>query len=101
MGVAARDADIETWWRGVREASDRCNEALTESRRPNSIARYLNLEALSESMTSIEHFREYVGRASALGFTDIVIAWPRPNGPFAGDEKILEDIAAELARERG
>lgn len=101
MGVAARDADADTWWRGVREASDRCNEALAESRRPNSIARYLNLEALSQSMTSIELFREYAGRASALGFTDIVIAWPRPNGPFAGDEKILEEIAADLARERG
>ena len=101
MGVAARDADVEIWWRGVREASDRCNEALTETRRPNSIDRYLNLEALSESMTSIEQFREYAGRAGALGFTDIVIAWPRLDGPFAGDENILEDIAADLARERG
>ena len=40
------------------------------------------------------------GRAGELGFTDVVIAWPRPTGPFAGDEQILEDIAADLARVR-
>ena len=80
--------------------SERFHDALsTAGRSPDSIARYLNLEVLSTSMTSIEHFRDCAGRAGELGFTDVVVAWPRPEGPFAGDEQILEDIAADLARE--
>jgi alkanesulfonate monooxygenase SsuD/methylene tetrahydromethanopterin reductase-like flavin-dependent oxidoreductase (luciferase family) len=96
-GTAGRDSDDATWWKGVREASQTFAEALTHADRPaNSIARYLNLEALSGSLTSVEQFRDHVGRAAELGFTDIVIAWPRADGPFAGDEKILEAIADEL-----
>jgi alkanesulfonate monooxygenase SsuD/methylene tetrahydromethanopterin reductase-like flavin-dependent oxidoreductase (luciferase family) len=101
MGTAARDADAGTWWAGAREASERCHEAMSEAGRPaNSMARYLNLEVLTTSMTSIEQFRDNVGRAAELGYTDVVIAWPRPDGPFAGDEKVLEEIAADRARDR-
>lgn len=98
MGTAGRDAEEEAWWAGAREANERCDDALNAAgRAANSIARYLNLEVLSTSLTSIEHFRHLAGRAGELGFTDVVIAWPRPTGPFAGDEQILEDIAADLA----
>ena len=101
MGTAARDADEEAWWAGAREASERCDDALSAAgRAANSIARYLNLEVLSTSMTSIEHFRDRAGRASELGFTDVVVAWPLPTPPSAGDEHILEDIAADLPRVR-
>jgi hypothetical protein len=65
---------------------------------PPAPRRYLNVEALSSSMTSIEVFRDCVGRAAGLGFTDLVMAWPRPSGPFAGDERFLEDVADELTR---
>ena len=95
-GTAGRDSDDAAWWNGVREASHVFADALARADRPaNSIARYLNLEALSSSLTSVEQFRDHVGRASELAFTDVVIAWPRADGPFAGDEKILEAIAAE------
>jgi hypothetical protein len=101
MGTAGRDAEEEAWWAGAREASERCDDALSAAgRAANSIDRYLNLEVLSTSLTSIEHFRHLAGRAGELGFTDVVIAWPRPAGPFAGNEQILEDIAADLARVR-
>ena len=101
MGTAGRDAEEEAWWAGAREANERCDDALNAAgRAANSIARYLNLEVLSTSLTSIEHFRHLAGRAGELGFTDVVIAWPRPTGPFAGDEQILEDIAADLPRVR-
>jgi alkanesulfonate monooxygenase SsuD/methylene tetrahydromethanopterin reductase-like flavin-dependent oxidoreductase (luciferase family) len=95
-GTAGRDSDDAAWWNGVREASRMFADALARADRPaDSIARYLNLEALSSSLTSVEQFRDHVGRASELAFTDVVSAWPRAAGPFAGDEKILEDIAAE------
>jgi alkanesulfonate monooxygenase SsuD/methylene tetrahydromethanopterin reductase-like flavin-dependent oxidoreductase (luciferase family) len=96
-GTAGRDTDDAAWWNGVREASRVFTDALVRAERPaNSIARYLNLEALSSSLNSVEQFRDYVGRAAELAFTDVVIAWPRADGPFAGDEKILEEVAADL-----
>jgi alkanesulfonate monooxygenase SsuD/methylene tetrahydromethanopterin reductase-like flavin-dependent oxidoreductase (luciferase family) len=95
-GTAGRSSDDAAWWSGVREASQVFGDALARTDRPaDSIARYLNLEALSSSLTSVEQFRDHVGRAAELAFTDVVIAWPRADDPFAGDEKILEAIAAE------
>jgi alkanesulfonate monooxygenase SsuD/methylene tetrahydromethanopterin reductase-like flavin-dependent oxidoreductase (luciferase family) len=96
-GTASRDSDEAAWWDGAGEASRICGDALAGTgRRADSIERYLNLEALSSSLTSVEQFRDQVGRAAELGFTDVVIAWPRSDGPFAGDEKVLEAIADEL-----
>ncbi len=98
-GSAARGAGAAGWWKGVRAATARFDEAgVARARRASSIDRYLNLEALSASMTSIENFRDCVGKARELGFTDVVIAWPRAEEPFAGSEKLLDDIADELAR---
>ena len=39
---------------------------------------------------------EFVDEAGGgeLGFTDVVIHWPRPEGWYAGDEATLEAIAA-------
>ena len=37
-----------------------------------------------------------LGRAAALGYTDAVLAWPRPDGPMAGDPALVEAVAARL-----
>jgi alkanesulfonate monooxygenase SsuD/methylene tetrahydromethanopterin reductase-like flavin-dependent oxidoreductase (luciferase family) len=44
---------------------------------------------------STEALRDAVGRLDGLGFTDLVIPWPRSEGPFAGDVRQLEMVAAE------
>ena len=31
-----------------------------------------------------------------LGFTDVITHWPRPDGPYAGDVRVLETVAATL-----
>jgi hypothetical protein len=31
-----------------------------------------------------------------LGFTDLVVHWPRPGGVYAGDERVLDEVAATL-----
>ena len=38
------------------------------------------------------------GRASELGFTDVVTHWPRPESPYAGDEAVLEAVASTVVR---
>ncbi len=47
--------------------------------------------------SSVEKVRDDVGRAGELGFTDVVLAWPRDSEPFAGDERVLEQVGAELS----
>jgi alkanesulfonate monooxygenase SsuD/methylene tetrahydromethanopterin reductase-like flavin-dependent oxidoreductase (luciferase family) len=97
LGVAERGAEPEAWWAGAREAIERFEQAAADlPTPPPAMPRYLNIEALSSVMTSVGAFRDYVGRAESLGYTDVVIAWPRADGPFAGDERLLDDIADEL-----
>ena len=40
--------------------------------------------------------RDHLGRAAALGFTDVVIAWPRDAEPLRGSEAVLEELGALL-----
>jgi alkanesulfonate monooxygenase SsuD/methylene tetrahydromethanopterin reductase-like flavin-dependent oxidoreductase (luciferase family) len=51
-------------------------------------------------IASPESFRDAAGRFAQLGFTDLVVPWPRSDAPFAGDVGTLELIAAE-ARAQG
>jgi hypothetical protein len=32
-----------------------------------------------------------------LGFTDVIVHWPRPSGVYAGDPAVLDEVAADLA----
>ena len=53
---------------------------------------------LDGGLSSTESFRATVGAYAAIGVTDLVVHWPRPAPPFAGDvatfERILSDFAA-------
>ena len=59
--------------------------------------RYLNLDSAPVySLSSVECFRDAVGRAAELGFTDVVVHWPRHDGSYAGSESVVEQIAADV-----
>jgi hypothetical protein len=42
----------------------------------------------------VDAFVDAVGRATRLGFTDVVTHWPRRASWYAGSESVLETIAA-------
>jgi alkanesulfonate monooxygenase SsuD/methylene tetrahydromethanopterin reductase-like flavin-dependent oxidoreductase (luciferase family) len=96
-----RTDDLDAWWRGVAELADRFDETLAAAGRDRaSVERYISLDAAPVySLTSVEHFAEAAGRARALGFTDTITHWPRPDGWYAGDEAILEQVAATVLPE--
>jgi alkanesulfonate monooxygenase SsuD/methylene tetrahydromethanopterin reductase-like flavin-dependent oxidoreductase (luciferase family) len=50
------------------------------------------------SLGSVAQFEDAVARYRALGFTDVVVPYPRPSEPYAGDPAVLEEIAALLPR---
>ncbi|MEV4311317.1 LLM class flavin-dependent oxidoreductase [Actinocrispum sp. NPDC049592] len=90
--------DVDAWWASLGELTGRMNDTLTaEGRAVGTIDRYLNFDGLPGfTLTGVEHFRDLLGRAEALGFTDVTVPWPRHDGIYAGSEQIVEDIAAEV-----
>ncbi|MDI6101562.1 LLM class flavin-dependent oxidoreductase [Actinoplanes sp. NEAU-A12] len=92
----------EQWWREVAVIRDRFVATLEAAGRPlDTIDRYLNLDSSPiYSMSSVDAFTDAVGRARELGFTDVITHWPRESSWYAGDEKVLDAVAAELPRLR-
>ncbi len=94
-GTTAPDAGQAAWWRGVGDVAATFDEALADAGRSASgVGRYLNLDSGAVfSLSSAAAFQDAVGRAGELGFTDVVTHWPRESGPYAGDVRVLEQVA--------
>lgn len=93
--------DNEEWWRGVGALSEKFDRALDEvGRDPAGVRRYLSLDAGPVySLTSVDTFTDAAQRAWKLGFTDIVVHWPRATDPYCGQETVLERVAEEVLAE--
>jgi hypothetical protein len=48
---------------------------------------------LDAGLSSPARFAEAKEAYAAVGVTDLVVHWPRPTDPYAGDESIMERIA--------
>lgn len=96
--TAGADDDTEAWWRRAGDLSRRIDDACAAiGRDPSTLARTLSLDAEARySLESVEAFEDAVGRAAELGFTDVVSHWPREHGLYAGDESVLDEVAARL-----
>jgi alkanesulfonate monooxygenase SsuD/methylene tetrahydromethanopterin reductase-like flavin-dependent oxidoreductase (luciferase family) len=94
-GTTPRDASPDEWWAGVAVAAHRFDEVAGDP--PAGYGHYLDLMHGAGPASSVEKVRDDVGRAGELGFTDVVLAWPRDSEPFAGDERVLERLSADLA----
>ena len=92
------DDDVEGWWREAGELSKRLDDACAViGRDPSTIARTLSLDSEAfHSLSSVGVFEDAVGRATELGFTDVVSHWPREHGLYAADEAVLDEVAARL-----
>jgi alkanesulfonate monooxygenase SsuD/methylene tetrahydromethanopterin reductase-like flavin-dependent oxidoreductase (luciferase family) len=90
--------NLAGWWRAVADRAEQFDEILAEHGRDRAeVDRFVSVDSSGVySLVSVEAFREMLGRASELGFTDMVVHWPRPDGPFAGRESVLERVAAEV-----
>ncbi|WP_459246463.1 LLM class flavin-dependent oxidoreductase [Streptomyces youssoufiensis] len=44
---------------------------------------------------SVERFVDFAGACAEAGFTDLVVHYPRPDGPFAADLAVFERIASQ------
>jgi len=84
--------DLDSWFTSVADLSHRLDDLL-EGRH---LDRYLSLDSKVYALSSPSAFEDAVGRAAALGFTDVITHWPRSEGVYAGSEAVLEMIATEV-----
>lgn len=98
-GAADTDAD---WWALVAKHAATLTDAQATleaagAQRHPGFTRLLNLDsAPTFSLSSVDAFEDAVGRAHALGFTDVITHWPRPDGPFAGDRSVLDAVVSDV-----
>ncbi|MET9326127.1 LLM class flavin-dependent oxidoreductase [Tsukamurella sp. NPDC003166] len=84
------------WWSRVAELGKRLDDALDGAgRAPGSIDRYLSIDSGGTySLSSTDAADDAVGRAAELGFTDVILHWPRADEPYEGTEAALDAFAA-------
>jgi alkanesulfonate monooxygenase SsuD/methylene tetrahydromethanopterin reductase-like flavin-dependent oxidoreductase (luciferase family) len=91
--VDSRGAGLEQ----IRRIDEICSET---GRDPASLKRLVLLGFRERPLASIEAFRDVLGRHAELGFTDLVVHWPRTDEPFRADRAVLEQIAADVLARR-
>jgi alkanesulfonate monooxygenase SsuD/methylene tetrahydromethanopterin reductase-like flavin-dependent oxidoreductase (luciferase family) len=96
-GNAPREATPAEWWPGVASVVTRFGDILGEVDAPTAeFRRYLDLMGGPGPASSLEKVRDDVGHAAELGFTDVVLAWPRDGDPYRGSLDVFEQLAAAL-----
>ena len=91
----------EQWWTGLATMRDQVDEIESAHRHAGQppLRRYLSLDgAPIFSMTSLDVVTEGIERAAAMGFTDVVVHWPRAEGIYAGHEAVLHGLVDQLPR---
>lgn len=92
------DDGTDAWWGQVATLSARLDDACDAAGRPREgLARTLSFDSEARtSLASVDAFEDAVGRARELGFTDVVAHWPRPQGIYAAEERVLDEVAGRL-----
>jgi alkanesulfonate monooxygenase SsuD/methylene tetrahydromethanopterin reductase-like flavin-dependent oxidoreductase (luciferase family) len=97
-GIVPAEDGADRWWATLPDAIGRLDDALlAAARAPAEVERYLSVDASgSIALESVEQLRDVLGRAERLGFAEIVVHWPRPDGVYAGDDRVLEQVATDV-----
>jgi len=84
--------DLDSWFTSVADLSHRLDDLL-EGRH---LDRYLSLDSKVYALSSPSAFEDAVGRAAALGFTDVITHWPRTTEPFHTTREVLDEVVADV-----
>lgn len=96
MGNAPYGSEPARWWQGVAEAAHRFDDIASQVDTPARFPRYLDLTSGGGATDSTDKLVDDIGRAAALGFTDVVLPWPRLSAPFASSVEVFERLADRL-----
>lgn len=91
-GPAGLDQSLEAVRRQVARLEKACREL---DRDPATVARFaVTGPRLDSGLGSRSAFRDALDRYRDAGITDVVVHWPRPTEPYAGDVRAFERIVA-------
>jgi alkanesulfonate monooxygenase SsuD/methylene tetrahydromethanopterin reductase-like flavin-dependent oxidoreductase (luciferase family) len=95
MTTGVKSETVDEWFDGIARSCAKVDEALSDAGRdPQTFDRYLDLDASPQfSLESLGTFDEFAGRAAELGFTDVIVHWPREGDPYRGSVRVLESLA--------
>jgi alkanesulfonate monooxygenase SsuD/methylene tetrahydromethanopterin reductase-like flavin-dependent oxidoreductase (luciferase family) len=104
-GDLGPEGDLLDGRRGARVVAEqmaRLDEAcVAAGRDPTSIERLvLTGPRLDPGLSSLDAFDETAGRYAEAGVTDLVVHWPRPEQPYAGDRATFEAVFTEVCSRR-
>ncbi|WP_040509686.1 LLM class flavin-dependent oxidoreductase [Gordonia soli] len=93
--TTGRGADtVEAWFADVAGNHELLQETAAAAGR-DPLDTYLSLDASPQTaLESVGVFDDLVGRAAEIGFTDVVVHWPRPTDPYRADPDVLESLAS-------
>lgn len=87
--------DPDAWWQDVQDLATSFERRLDQAERdPADVRRYLSLDAgPTYSLSDVDTFADAAQRAHKIGFTDVIVHWPRSAEPYLGHEQVLAEIA--------
>ncbi|WLP88776.1 LLM class flavin-dependent oxidoreductase [Gordonia sp. NB41Y] len=86
---------LDDWFDGIARNCALLDETLSAAGRTNGFARLISLDASPRTaFESIDLYDEMIGRAAELGFTDVIVHWPRDTEPYRASERVLEAVVA-------
>ena len=90
--------DLDGWWRVVAGSVRRFDDLLgAAGRELSSVDRYLSVDASQVyALSTVDAFTDAAGRARELGFTDLLVHWPRSEEYYVGSESVLEAVVADV-----
>ncbi|WP_017545371.1 LLM class flavin-dependent oxidoreductase [Nocardiopsis prasina] len=79
----------------LREQMSRLDSACERAGRdPADVRRLFVADASAGGITaSVTAYEDATSELEGLGFTDLVVHWPRPDHPYQGDERVVLDFA--------
>ena len=101
-GTSHQGLELEQWWQSIEAAVATFDDQADQRAAPlpADYVRLLNIETAVSGAQDVGEILVAIERASSLGFTDVVLAWPRPTAPYQGDVALMDELAVELGRLR-
>ena len=99
-GPVTAVATPDEWYAAVRRQAAGLDAACAElGRDPEDLGRLavVGLE-LSWPTASVEAFADFTGRLAELGFTEVVLHWPRPDPDLPGPDPAVFELLVPAAR---
>jgi alkanesulfonate monooxygenase SsuD/methylene tetrahydromethanopterin reductase-like flavin-dependent oxidoreductase (luciferase family) len=99
FGPAHGDGTPAAWYEGVEAQARRLDEACRARGREPADIRRMALVALDAPWAdgTLSRWRDFTAHITALGFTDVVVHWPRPGTDLPGsDPAVFDAISAAL-----